>query len=195
MSYLIGGPPGAGKTTLGMRLARDLERSSLTIDDIRTGLLAMTTPDTHGDLHLIGMPDAWTYFTETDPETMIDHAFAQHTSLWPAVERVLRKRHFNQQPIVMDGWHLIPHLVSESELDSLRPFWIDIDHGVLEQRERNVWDFYAKSNDPERMFSNFMYRSTTWNDRMAAAARALGLPVLEQDGTRSVEDLVNEVLN
>ncbi len=195
MSYLIGGPPGGGKTTLGLFLGRELGVPSLTIDDIRTGLLAVTTPASHPDLHLIGMPDATTYFTETEPTVMMEHAVAQHTALWPAVERVLRKRQNNDQPLVMDGWHLIPGLVATSELDSLRPFWIDVDNEVLEQRERNVWDFYAKSRDPERMFSNFMYRSTTWNDRMAAEARALGLPVLRQDGSRSVEQLAAEVLS
>lgn len=87
-SYLIGGAPGSGKTTLGLHVAGVLGLPSLTVDDIRTGLLATTTPDSHPEIHVVGLPDPWTYFTSTTPDDLIGHGMAQHRVLWPAVERI-----------------------------------------------------------------------------------------------------------
>lgn len=193
--YLIGGPPGAGKSTLGISLATRLTCSYLTIDDLRTSLIAVTDPSLHPDLHVIGLPDPWTYFTDTDPTAMIDHAFAQHTALWPGIERVIRKRAGNHQSAVIEGWHLLPDLVANVESKAAHPIWIDVDHSVLEERERKVWDFYARSRDPELMLRNFLARSTRWNDLMRNSAAEHGYPTITQDGTITVDDMVERVLD
>ncbi len=195
MNYLIGGAPGAGKTTLGLELASRLGLPSLAIDDIRTALLDVTTPHSHPDLHTISLPDPWTYFTNTAPDVQIEHAVAQHSELWPGIQRILRKRAASQKHIVIDGWHLMPSLVAAAELPNTEAYWIDVDHDVLGQRERGVWDFYAKSDDPERMFANFLARSFVWNDLMRDAALAAGFGVLHQDGSRSAADLADEILS
>ncbi len=51
--FLIGGAPGAGKTTLGSALAARLGITSLSIDDLKTAALAITTPETHPKLHVM----------------------------------------------------------------------------------------------------------------------------------------------
>lgn len=192
--HLIGGPPGAGKTTLGIALASRLERSSVTIDDIRTSLLGITDPSAYPELHVIGLPDPVTYFTGTDPETMVEHAIAQHRTLWPAVEAVLRKKVNHGIPAVYDGWHLMPDLVAGAALDGACAVWIDIDDEVLRARELQVWDFYQRSHDPELMLERFLARSMLWNARMRESAAKFGFHLIRQDGTRSVPDLVDEVL-
>ena len=50
--FLIGGAPGAGKTTLGVALAARVGASSVTIDDLMTVARMATTPETHPDLYL-----------------------------------------------------------------------------------------------------------------------------------------------
>ena len=193
--YLIGGPPGAGTSTLGIAIANRLACSYLTIDDLRTSLIALTDASQHPDLHVIGLPDPWTYFTDTDPDTMIEHAIAQHTALWSGVERVIRKRAGNDQTAVIEGWHLLPDLVASVESEAVCPVWLDVDHDVLEERERAVWGFYEKSPDPQLMFDNFVTRSTRWNDIMSDGAAEHGYPTIVQDGTLTVDDLVEKVLD
>ncbi len=192
--HLIGGPPGAGKTTLGIALASRLGCSSLTIDDLRTAILGIAGPEFLPELRVIGMPDAATYFTQTQPDTMIAHALAQHSALWPAVERVVKKRIRNGLQAVLDGWHLMPGLVARANLERTCAVWIDVDEEVLRDRERSVWEFYATSRDPEQMFERFLARSLMWNDRMRSAATEFGFHLVRQDGSRSVSDLVDEVL-
>lgn len=140
------------------------------------------------------MPDAATYFTGTEPDTMVTHAVAQHRALWPAVERIVRKRVRNNVPAVIDGWHLMPDLIAGADFGRTRAVWIDVDAQVLREREMAVWDFYATSPDPEQMFERFLSRSLMWNDRMRSAAIEFGFHVVRQDGSRPVEDLVGEVL-
>lgn len=195
IALLIGGPPGGGKTTLSLALAGRIGAQSLTIDDIRTALLAMTTPESHPELHVIGLPDPWTYFTETKPAEMIEHAIAQHASLWPGLARVMEKREATGATLVVDGWHLMPSLVARSGLKGVAPIWLDVAAEVLERRERAVWDFYAKSGDPEQMLANFLSRSITWNDLMRDEAIGFGFRTISQDGSRSVDDLVADVLS
>jgi 2-phosphoglycerate kinase len=193
--YLIGGPPGGGKTTLGRQLARRLDLPSVTIDDFRTAILAVTSPDSHPDLHWVGMPNAVDYFTNREPDQMIRDALAQHVALWPAVERVIVKRLRGGAGCVIDGWHLLPRDVSSIAERNLVPVWLDVDADVLEERERLVWDFYAESPNPKLMFANFMARSLRWNELVCDQARDLGLRVMSQDGSKSPDDLCDEVLS
>ena len=45
------------------------------------------------------------------------------------------------------------------------------------------------------MFDNFMSRSLWWNKKINTEATALGSPTHHQDGTKSVNSLVNEMLS
>ncbi|MCA9946780.1 MAG: zeta toxin family protein, partial [Anaerolineales bacterium] len=60
---LIGGAPGAGKTTLGSALAVKLGVNSLTIDDLVTAVIAVTTPETHPGIHALRKGPHTEYFT------------------------------------------------------------------------------------------------------------------------------------
>jgi 2-phosphoglycerate kinase len=168
---------------------------TLTIDDLRTAILGVTSKETRPDLHRVGMPNHIKYFTRTDPDQMIEDALAQHRAMWPAILRVIRKRSHSRHGYVIDGWHLLPTEVSRIADGNVRPVWLDVDARVLEQRERAIWDFYAPSPEPERMFAHFLERSVRWNDLVCNQARVLGLHVISQDGSKSPEDLCSEILD
>ena len=193
--YLIGGPPGGGKTTLGRHLGQRLDLPSLTIDDLRTAIRPMASEETHLDLHRVGLPNHIEYFTKTSASQMVSDALAQHVALWPAIESVIRKHARWGPGIVIDGWHLIPDMVAELDAPNIVAVWLDVDHAVLEAREVAIWDFYAASDDPERMFANFVARSVRWNDLVCDQARDLGLRVMSQDGSKSPDDLCDEILD
>lgn len=191
---LIGGAPGAGKTTLGRSLAIQFGRTSLTVDDLMTAARVVTTPQSHPGLHMLKGRSGAEYFTNTDLPSLIADAERQHEEVWPIVEKVIRNHAATWgSPIVIDGWTLHPRKVTEMRLDGLASFWLVIDRESLESREAANTEFFDSSPDPARMRRNFLARSFWHNDLIRSEAAALGLPIIEQDGSKSVESLCAEV--
>lgn len=192
--YLIGGAPGAGKTTLGTALALELGITSLSVDDLVTGVQAVTTPETHPGLHLMWQTPHTKYFTESPVEKLVADAQNQHRAAWPIIERVIR-RHVNAgSPIVIDGWHIWPEFVAGLTVEGLSAAWIVVDPQVLKARERANLGWLEGSADPERMLHNFLGRSLWFNRFFEEQAKANGMQILYQDGTKSVGELLDLVL-
>lgn len=186
---LIGGAPGAGKSTLGREVARALSITSLGIDDLLAAAKAVTTPASHPGLHVMSTTDYVTYYTTSTPDQLIADATTQHEATWPAIERVIRNHAAFGSPIVIDGWAMRPGKVAQLGLDNVSSVWLVADPAVLVEREKRNVDFVRNSPDPEGMLENFLARSLWYNELIREQTTALGLRVLHQDGTASVEDL------
>ncbi len=191
---LIGGPPGAGKTTLGRALASRLGWVSITGDDLITAAVAITTPESHASLHRIRVLGHVDYFTNTPSAQQIAHAIAVQDDFWPAPERVIRSRVAADNPAVIDWWLFSPPKIAALGLPEVASFWLHIDESVLAERERSNTDWVAEFPQPGQMLDNFMGRSLWRNETVRSEAERHGFPVLSQPGTRSTEDLVEEVL-
>lgn len=193
--YLIGGAPGAGKTTLGCALAARLGGSSITIDDLTTVAQALTSPEQPGDLFLFTGQSYLEYFTNTSPAQMQADAERQHAAIWPAVRRLIEKRVKNSAvPMVIDGWHLRPDRVAALDVAGVAPYWIYMDPKALELRERANTEFLQGSTNPDRMFENFMARSLWINELVLREAERFGQPVLMQTGAVGVDELCDQIL-
>ena len=101
---LVGGPPGAGKTTLARAIAADLGWPSLTGDDLATAVQAMIGPDERPELHPTFPVGSIRYFTEGPHERLISDAEDLGSALWPAFENVIRMHATHKQSIVLDWW-------------------------------------------------------------------------------------------
>jgi 2-phosphoglycerate kinase len=193
--FLIGGAPGAGKTTLGTALAVKLGITSLSIDDLLTGALAVTTPERHPGLYFKGNAPFHEYFTNTSVEKLKADATLQHEEAWPIVKRVIDKHAGWGSAIVIDGWHLRPEKIAQLELKSIWAAWIVPLASVLEERERKNVGWLKDSQDQERMLANFLARSFWYNELVREQATEFQMNILHQDGGKSVEELCQMVLD
>lgn len=193
--FLIGGAPGAGKTTLGCALAARIGGSSVTIDDLMTVAKTATTPESHPDLYLFTNTSYLEYFTNCSIDQLKRDAERQYEAMWPFVKNLITK-HFNwtTTPIVLDGCHLRPHLVAELDNDNLDSNWLFISPESLEKRERENDAWTNGSSDPDRMFRNFMARSLWYNDLIKQEAEELEMTVIHQTGGIAVDDLCDAIL-
>ncbi|MEL7435995.1 MAG: hypothetical protein AAFN11_18770 [Chloroflexota bacterium] len=192
---LIGGAPGAGKTTLGSALAVKLGVNSLTIDDLVTASVAITTPETHQGLHVMRKTHHTDYYTNSSLEQLKADATLRHEATFPMVERLIRKYVKRDAGIVIDGWHIRPQWVAELALDSVVSCWLVVEPSVLEARERKQSAFFEGSANPEKMFENFLGRSLWYNALIEEQASQLGMKILRQTGNKSVYELCEEVID
>lgn len=190
---LIGGAPGAGKTTLATALVARLGMTSLSIDDLKTAAQAITTPQTHPKLHVMSRAPAVEYFTNSTIEQLKAEATQQHEAVWPMVERVVGAHATWGSPIVIDGWHLRPSWVAQLNQKNVWSGWIVTTAEVLRAREKKL-AWYQESTHPDRMLENFLARSLWYNDLIREQARQQGMTILPQSGNMSVEQLCDLVI-
>ena len=192
--FLIGGAPGAGKTTLGFALAKKLGIRSLTIDDLVTAVIAITTPETHPGLHAMRKMPHVEYFTNSSLEQLKIDATHRHEATLPMVERIIRKYIGQDLGIVIDGWHLRPKWIAELQLDNVFSSWIVTTNAVLKEREKKNIEFFRESLEPDKMFDNFLRRSLWYNNLIKKQAAELQMNILYQTGEISVDDLCRQIL-
>ena len=128
---LIGGAPGAGKTTLGQALAVKLGVTSLTIDDLVTAVIAVTTRETHPGIHALRKGPHTEYFTNSSVDELIADATLRHEGSWPMVRQLIQKYTKQKRGIVIDGWHMRPEWVADLQLENVWAGWLVIDPDIL----------------------------------------------------------------
>lgn len=192
---LIGGPPGAGKTTLCRSLGAALGSLSTTVDDVVASARLVTDAGSRPDLHRMGTRTSTEYFTTEPPEQQIADALALQDEMWPVLERIIHRHVADEMPIVLDWWLFHPDHVAGVIGDSVRALWLHIDPDELDRRERRLTWFREGSPDPERMHANYMARSLWRNGLVLERATAHGMPVLHQPGDTAVETLTAEALD
>ena len=191
---LVGGAPGAGKTTLARAVAAELGWMALPGDALATAMRGVTTPETHPALHVVGRGLHVEYFTQGPPEKLVADAMDLQEEAWPGFERVTSFHARFGPSATIDSWTFSPANVASLGLDNVLAVWIVIDPSVLSEREEPPSDYIDPSPHPERRRANFFHRSLWCNEFMEREAKAHEMTVLYQDGSQSVADHVAAII-
>src|SRR5215467_5395687 len=130
---VVGGAPGAGKTTLAGAIARRLGCAATRMDDLHTTAVAITTPVSHPNLHSMRRVPAHEYFTRSSVDALIADSVAQDAALWPAIEAVICRHATLGPAIVLDGWFVTPRRMAELNLSAVFAVWLVLDPAELER--------------------------------------------------------------
>ena len=108
---LVGGPSGAGKTTVASRVARHFAVGIGAVDDFQIIVEQLTTPDQHPALHF--------WRTHPDPALLsateiMEQGLEVARVMAPALEAVIADPLEARAPIVLEGDFLAPSLAAQT---------------------------------------------------------------------------------
>lgn len=107
---LLGGPSGAGKTSVSYRLAQHFRAGLVEIDDLQAALQEMTTPEQMPLLHI------WRTRPQIhaqSAELIFDQILAIAEVMTPALEAVIEKHLTTKRPLILDGDLIVPSLLTQ----------------------------------------------------------------------------------
>ena len=192
---LIGGAPLSGKTTVARKLAAKLGYACLSTDDLGQAVRAVTTPQSHPNLHPMAGYDYREYYIDHSLEELISHSRKQRQALRPALEAVVRAHATWGQPTVIEGWSLDPEWVSRLELQNVKSTWFIADKVLLAHRIRQDKAFYQGASNEETMIKHYLERSLWHNTCLRQAVDQLGMPSIELRLSSSPDEVCRRCLS
>ncbi len=185
---LIGGASLAGKTTLSLALSARLKYACFSTDDIGTALHAITTPESHPNVHARRGSGSAQYYLETPLERLMDDDQQELAAIWPAAASIIRQHATWRCPAVIEGIALLPDRVAAARFSNVTPLWLEIDESLLRERLRCDVDFLRWSKGDAKLLDRFVRRSARYNQIWTDVARRAGFRMMQvRDGVSSGE--------
>lgn len=185
--YWIGGGSGAAKSTVARRLA---DRYGLRLYDSDAMMREHTRrrPDA-AYLRMFAAMDMDERWVNREPQEMLETFHWYHGE---AFEQIVADLLAIAEPVVAEGFRLLPHLVQPLLADPGRAVWLlptaEFRRLVFERRGPE-WGFLGRVSDPERALANLLARDGMFTDRLRAETDRLGLRSVDVDGTEPEDAL------
>jgi 2-phosphoglycerate kinase len=186
VAILIGGVPGAGKTTLAIKLANELGiKEVVDTDNIRQ---VMRIYDKNPILHSV-THDCWKFFGEKTDENSLK-GFAAHTELLhEAIIEILRYNLRRNTSIIIEGVHVTPDLLKKID------FAVSYFHISISDEKEHLQRLQAKKCCGTCWQQNFSVIRKT-QDWLISECLNRKIPVIENKSVDVViEDIIPHVHN
>ncbi|MEL6520205.1 MAG: shikimate kinase [Pseudomonadota bacterium] len=167
--YWLGGGSGAGKSTIARRLAEAHGMALYDSDAAMADHAARCPPDQCPELQrfrAMTMDQRW---VERDPVTMLN---SFHWYLGEGFSLIIEDLLAlpSNQPILAEGFRLLPHLVQPQLTDAHRALWLlptpEFRRTAFEARG-GLWDIARKTSQPDRALANLLERDRLFTERLA----------------------------
>lgn len=188
----IGGGSGAGKSTIAGLLAEEYRLRLYHCDDTQSAHTARSNAVDHPMLHAflaLTMDERWVKRT---PEEMFRTFHGFHGEGFSLILEDLLNLP-TEVPVLVEGYKLLPRLVFPllSRVDQAvwlipTPEW----RRTALCRRGSLWSIAGRTSDPETALTNLLARDALYTEEVARQARALQLPIIEVDGSATVDALV-----
>jgi 2-phosphoglycerate kinase len=189
--FWIGGAPDAGKTSVARALSDKFGLSVYHYDqaDLRHHERLATLSTEYSAFLASGMDERWVAPT---PEELAKRAWRAFEDRFPFVMEELRARAPSPGAgILAEGFGLTPGLVAPQLSEPSHAVWLLPTEGFKQasMRRRGKGAFEGAVSDPERAARNLFERDQILAERIRREAGALGLTIIDVDGSRSIDSL------
>jgi hypothetical protein len=184
----IGGSVCAGKSSVARVLA---ERTPLRLyhcDQHEAEHVARSHPDRHPTMaafSALSMDERW---VRRSPEAMAESSARWHVERFDLIVADLLAGP-RDPPSLVEGFGLFPELVSAVIRQAHQAVWLVATPAFLTaMRYRRGMTVPDQTSDPERARRNLIARDILMADRARRSAAECGLPLVEVDGSRSIDE-------
>jgi hypothetical protein len=192
--FWLGGPPCAGKSSISEILAGRFKFDVYHVDEAFAAHVPRLDPALHPTLTRWCRP-SWNECLMRPVESLVQDSIAccqEHFTL--VLEDVLAMP--ADKPLLVEGAALLPRQVAGVLPERNRAVWViptpDFQRGHYSKRAW-VGGILGQCDDPEAAFRNWLARDAGLARWVAAEASALGLGLLQTDGSRTMEETAAEV--
>jgi 2-phosphoglycerate kinase len=193
--YWVGGGSGAGKSTIGGRIAAGHGLRLYPTDDVMTDHARRTNPADSpflGEFAAMDMDERW---VNRSPQTMLDTFHWFRGEGFDLIVDDLRR--FPARPgVIAEGFRLLPHLVGPLLTGPEHAVWLiptpAFRRAAFESRG-SLWEIARRTSHPDRALHNLLERDRMFTERLSVEAKRLGLRTIEVDITVTEDDLVELV--
>ncbi|KPK76337.1 MAG: hypothetical protein AMJ79_06965 [Phycisphaerae bacterium SM23_30] len=191
---LLGGAPLVGKTAVARKLAGQWAYGCVSTDDLADAITAVTTPQSHPHLHLLEQKDHRKYFIKHTAARLVADAEYLNEGLWPALKKIIIKHGERADPLVIEGWHLMPHRVAQLDQKGIYSLWLVAEREFFEQKVHQQAELFHQTAMADELMRKFIERSTIINDNIRQAATSLSLPIVEVSPPDTTEEIYERCL-
>lgn len=193
--YYLGGSPCCGKSTIAEKLSHQYGFQYYKVDDFLDEFISKGGDD--GDEWLkhvstMTLDQLWL----RDPYILNKEELVTYEKLFPYYISALEKLN-NDTPIITEGAAFLPSLVNQLGIDKMHYICIvpSKEFQLLYYKKR-LWvnDYLSSCSNKEKAFSNWMERDALFALSTLEQAEKAGYKTLVVDGTKSVEDNYNFVV-
>jgi 2-phosphoglycerate kinase len=200
MSYpkviYLGGAPMVGKTAVARVIASRLQYGCISTDDIGAAIASVTDEKSHPAFHYMADRDYREFYISSKINDLIVDIDNQHEALWPALLSIFRNHSTWGTPVVIEGWALRPHLVSQLTGDIAGVF-ILADSDLIEKRTKQHCrssDFSKGASNEEIMIQRYIQRSLWFNEQLQNEVTRLGLTTITISPEMQPERIADECM-
>ncbi len=193
--YWIGGGSGAGKSTIGRRLAARYGAGLYATDDVMADHARRSHPEDSPLLAAFKTMDMDERWLNCSPKAMLESFHWFKGEGFNLIIEDLQKL-AQRGRVIVEGFRLLPHLVRPHLGRLSQAVWLlpapEFRVSALESRG-GLWSIAEQTSDPHKALDNLLKRDALFTEQLRKETRELGLPVIEVDSTLSEDALENLV--
>jgi hypothetical protein len=194
-SYVLGGSPCSGKSTIAERLAREFGLIYYKVDDHEGRHIALADPQVHPTMVAFARM-SWNEIWTRPVDVQVQEEFVFYTERSSMIVDDLQDFK-DQGPIIMEGAAFLPALV--------HAWGVNAGHAVFLVPSKDFqWVNYAERpwirsildscTNPQQAFENWMARDHRFGLEIIQQAQAFGYPTILVDGKKDKDALYQQVL-